>query len=77
MNIIDSVIPIVHISTGVASECQQERTQMQNRELTMKKLCAKVYSMWLEEETTKRYDVRKIQVGTKGRSEKNENISFP
>lgn len=43
----------------------------------MKKVCAKVYNMWLEEETIKRYNARKIQVGTKGRSEKNKNISFP
>lgn len=49
--------------SGVVAECQQERSQLKNREKAMKALRAKLYSMKLEEETSKRYNQRKIQVG--------------
>ncbi|XP_014929156.2 peptide chain release factor 1-like, mitochondrial isoform X1 [Acinonyx jubatus] len=77
VNTTDSAVRIVHLPTGVISECQQERSQLKNREMAMKKLRAKLYSMHLEEETNKRYSARKIQVGTKGRSEKIRTYNFP
>ncbi|KAM6916307.1 peptide chain release factor 1-like, mitochondrial [Xenentodon cancila] len=70
VNTTDSAVRIVHLPTGVVAECQQERSQLKNREKAMKALRAKLYSMKLEEETSKRYNQRKIQIGTKGRSEK-------
>lgn len=48
--------------SGVVAECQQERSQLKNKEKAMKALRAKLYSMKLEEETSKRYNQRKIQV---------------
>ncbi|XP_022376705.1 peptide chain release factor 1-like, mitochondrial isoform X2 [Enhydra lutris kenyoni] len=77
VNTTDSAVRIIHLPTGVVSECQQERSQLKNREMAMKKLRAKLYSMYLEEETRKRYSARKIQVGTKGRSEKIRTYNFP
>nr|XP_017535851.2 peptide chain release factor 1-like, mitochondrial isoform X1 [Manis javanica]XP_036879186.1 peptide chain release factor 1-like, mitochondrial isoform X2 [Manis javanica] len=77
VNTTDSAVRIVHLPTGVVSECQQERSQLKNREMAMKKLRAKLYSMHLEEETNKRYSARKIQIGTKGRSEKIRTYNFP
>lgn len=47
---------------GVVAECQQERSQLKNKEKAMKALRAKLYSMKLEEATSKRYNQRKIQV---------------
>ncbi|XP_007458799.1 PREDICTED: peptide chain release factor 1-like, mitochondrial isoform X2 [Lipotes vexillifer] len=77
VNTTDSAVRIVHLPTGVVSECQQERSQLKNREMAMKKLRAKLYSLHAEEETSKRYNARKIQIGTKGRSEKIRTYNFP
>lgn len=77
VNTTDSAVRIVHLPTGVVSECQQERSQIKNKEKAMKVLRAKLYSMKLEEETSKRYKARKIQIGTKGRSEKIRTYNFP
>nr|XP_045014925.1 peptide chain release factor 1-like, mitochondrial [Jaculus jaculus]XP_045014926.1 peptide chain release factor 1-like, mitochondrial [Jaculus jaculus] len=77
VNTTDSAVRIVHLPTGVFSECQQERSQLKNKEVAMKKLRAKLYSMRLEEETSKRSNSRKIQVGTRGRSEKIRTYNFP
>ncbi|XP_031601470.1 peptide chain release factor 1-like, mitochondrial isoform X2 [Oreochromis aureus] len=76
VNTTDSAVRIVHLPTGVVAECQQERSQLKNREKAMKSLRAKLYSMKLEEETSKRYNQRKIQIGTKGRSEKIRTYNF-
>uniref|UniRef100_A0A2K5KIW7 Peptide chain release factor 1-like, mitochondrial n=1 Tax=Cercocebus atys TaxID=9531 RepID=A0A2K5KIW7_CERAT len=77
VNTTDSAVRIVHLPTSVVSKCQQERSQLKNRELAMTKLRAKLYSMHLEKETNKRQNARKIQIGSKGRSEKIRTYNFP
>ncbi|XP_072370211.1 peptide chain release factor 1-like, mitochondrial isoform X1 [Scyliorhinus torazame] len=77
VNTTDSAVRMLHIPTGVVAECQQERSQLKNREKAMQMLRAKLYSMKLEEQTNKRHCARKIQIGTKGRSEKIRTYNFP
>ncbi|KAF7220248.1 peptide chain release factor 1-like, mitochondrial [Nothobranchius furzeri] len=76
VNTTDSAVRIVHLPTGVVAECQQERSQLKNREKAMTALRAKLYSMKLEEETSKRYNQRKVQIGSRGRSEKIRTYNF-
>ncbi|KAM9803751.1 peptide chain release factor 1-like, mitochondrial [Neosynchiropus ocellatus] len=77
VNTTDSAVRIVHLPTGVVAECQQERSQLKNKEKAMQSLRAKLFSMKLEEETSKRYNQRKVQIGTRGRSEKIRTYNFP
>ncbi len=70
INKTDSAIRILHKPTGIVVECQDERSQLKNKEKAMKVLRSKIYQMEAEKQNAEISNARKTQIGTGDRSER-------
>lgn len=77
INKTESAIRIIHKPSGFVVECQEERSQLQNREKAMKLLRARLYDMEKTKRDLKIASDRKSQVGTGDRSERVRTYNFP
>ncbi len=77
VNTTDSAVRLTHKPTGVIVKCQQEKSQLKNRNMAMRMLRAKLYEMELEKQKSSRDAARKSQVGSGDRSEKIRTYNFP
>ncbi len=77
VNKTSSAIRITHIPTGIVVACQNERSQLQNKETAMNMLRAKLYEMKQEEQNKEITNTRRLQVGSGARSEKIRTYNYP
>ncbi len=77
VNTTDSAVRITYLPTGMVVSCQDEKSQLKNRDKAMSILRSRLLAQKQEEEAKKRSDLRKSQIGTGDRSEKIRTYNYP
>jgi peptide chain release factor 1 len=77
VNTTDSAVRITHLPTGTVVSCQNEKSQLQNKESAMRILRARLLAIAQEEADREASDARKSQIRTVDRSERIRTYNFP